>query len=120
MLYVEALDQAIAFYRDRLGFDVQVFGHHPQSGAPLIAVASLEGAAILLTNEVLFRGSGPGNVRLYFHLAGSVDDLHERIAGQPGIDIIQGPTDQHWGDRTVIVRDPWEAVLVFSTQAEGA
>ena len=24
------------------------------------------------------------------------------------------------GDRTVIVRDPWEAVLVFSTQAEGA
>lgn len=117
MLYIEDLERGIAFYRDGLGFDVTVFGHHKETGAPLIAGATLEGAFINLTNDELFRdqgNTGSGSVRLYFHLDAPVDDLHERIANQPDVVIVQGPTDQHWGDRTVIVRDPWGVLLYFS------
>jgi uncharacterized glyoxalase superfamily protein PhnB len=72
---------------------------------------------VLLTNEELFRGSGgPGSdsVRLYFHIEEPVDVLHKRIVGEPDVRIVQGPTDQHWNDRTLMVRDPWGVLLVFS------
>lgn len=123
MLYIEDLERGMAFYRDHLGFEVSVFGHHKQTGAPLIAGAKLEDAFVLLTNEELFRDSGHsgggGSVRLYFHLEGSVDALHTRIAGQPDVEIVQPPTNQHWGDRTMIVRDPWGVLLVFSNPVRG-
>lgn len=117
MLYIEDLERGIAWYRDQLGFDVTVFGHHKDTGAPLIAGATLEGAFLNLTNDAFFRHegtSGGGSVRLYFHLDGPIDTLHERIAGKPDVEMLQGPTDQHWGDRTLAVRDPWGVVLVFS------
>jgi uncharacterized glyoxalase superfamily protein PhnB len=117
MLFIEDLERGIAFYRDQLGFDVFIFGSHPESGAPLIAGAKLEDAFVLLTNEELFRdggNAGPGSVRLYFHLEESVDTIHKRIADQSEVYVVQGPTDQHWDDRTLIVRDPWGVLLVFS------
>ena len=120
LLFIEDLERRIAFYRDQLGFETFIFGRHPQTDAPLIAGAKLEDALILLTNEELFRdtgGSGSGPIRLYFHLRGSVDDLHARVADHQDVTIVQGPTDQHWGDRTVIVRDPWTVLLVFSNPA---
>lgn len=120
MLYMEDLEDAIAFYRDQLGFEMFVFGDHPQSGVPLIAGAKLEDAFLLLTREELFAdggGNGRGPVRLYFHIETPVDDLLDRITGQPGVEIVQPPTDQHWGDRTLIVRDPWGVLLVFSNPA---
>jgi PhnB protein len=122
LLYIEDLERGIAFYRDQLGFDVAVFGHHKASGAPLIAGAKLEDAFVLLSNEELFRdggATGGGNVRLYFHLESSVDDLFDRITRRPDVEIVQPPTDQHWGDRTLIVRDPWGVLLVFSNPAGG-
>jgi uncharacterized glyoxalase superfamily protein PhnB len=117
MLFIEDLERGIVFYGDQLGFETFVFGRHPQTDAPLIAGAKLEDAFMLLTNEELFRDSGiagSGPVRLYFHLDGSVDDLHARIVDQQDVTIVQGPTDQHWGDRNVIGRDPWDVMLVFS------
>jgi len=119
MIYVEDLESAIAFYRDRLGFDVTVFGNHKQTGAPLIAGAKFEDAFLNLTNEELFRGDGgrgDGPVRLYFHLDTPIDELHTRFRNQPDIEIVQAPTDQHWGDRTLIVRDPWGVLLIFSNR----
>lgn len=121
MLYIEDLERGMAFYRDRLGFDVMVFGHHKETGEPLIAGATLEGALINLTNEELFGdegNTGGGSVRLYFHLQGSVDELHERISTQPDVRVVQGPTDQHWGDRTLMVRDPWGVLLIFSNRIQ--
>lgn len=120
MLYIEDLEGGISFYQDQLGFEVTVFGHHKETGAPLIAGATLDGAFINLTNEGLFRDAGTtggGSVRLYFHLEASIDELHDRIATQPGVTIVQPPTDQHWGDRTLIVRDPWGVLLIFSNPA---
>lgn len=123
MIYVDDLEWAMAFYREQLGFEVFVFGNHKQTGAPLIAGAKLEDAFLMLTNEELFRdggGDGRGPVRLYFHMDEAVDALHERIASQPDVEIVQEPTDQHWNDRTLIVRDPWGVLLVFSNPVKAA
>jgi PhnB protein len=120
LLYIEDLTRGIAYYRDQLGFETFVFGHHPETGLPLIAGAKLEDAFVLLSNEELFRDGGPsggGNVRLYFHVQTPVDDLYRRFSRGPDVVIVQPPTDQHWGDRTVIVRDPWGVLLVFSNPA---
>lgn len=117
MLFMEDLERGIELYRDQLGFEVFVFGYHPDTGAPLIAGAKLEDAFILLTREELFRADGSigsGPARLYFHPGRSVEELYASTANQPDIRIVQPPTDQHWGDRTVIVRDPWDVLLVFS------
>jgi PhnB protein len=121
MLYIEDLARGIAFYEDQLGFEVTVFGHHKETGDPLIAGVKLEDAFINLTNEALFRDSGnigEGNVRLYFHLDTPVDTLQARISEQPDVEIVQEPTDQHWGDRTLMVRDPWGVVLIFSNPVQ--
>jgi uncharacterized glyoxalase superfamily protein PhnB len=118
LVYIEDLTRGIAFYRDQLGFEVSVFGHHPDTKAPLIAGATLEDAFVLLSNEELFRdggATGGGNVRLYFHLQSQVDDLYRRFSQGPDVVIVQPPTDQHWDDRTLMVRDPWDVLLVFSS-----
>jgi uncharacterized glyoxalase superfamily protein PhnB len=123
MLFIEDLERGMAFYRDQLGFEVFVFGNHPETGAPLIAGAKLEDAFLLLTNEDLFRDGervGSGSVRLYFHIEEPVDALHARIAALHDGYIVQGPTDQHWNDRTLMVRDPWGVLLVFSNPVSAA
>jgi uncharacterized glyoxalase superfamily protein PhnB len=117
MLYMEDLERGIAFYRDQLGFQVFVFGHHPERGVPLIAGAKLEDAFVLLTREEVFAVDGAtrtGSAHLYFHLETPVDELYGRYRDQPDLAIVQPPTDQHWGDRTLLIRDPWGVLLVFS------
>jgi uncharacterized glyoxalase superfamily protein PhnB len=123
MIYVDDLERAMAYYRDSLGFEVSVFGQHEHSGEPFIAWAKLEDAYLLLTNEVLFQDGGQqgrGPVRLYFNLDGPVDDLHLQLKDRPEVDVVQSPTDQHWGQRTLIVRDPWGVLLVFSNMGPAA
>lgn len=123
MVWAEDLNAAIAFYRDQLGFSVNVFGTYPESGEPLVAGARFEDAFILLSNDGALRGADGGNgagpLRMYFHLDGSVDDLFVAIRDQPDFVVLDPPTDQFWGDRTLIVQDPWRSVLVFSNPVEG-
>jgi uncharacterized glyoxalase superfamily protein PhnB len=117
MLWVDDIDAAMAWYRDRLGCEITVFGHD-DAGRASVCLASLDGAALLITRDPAMAldgaGEGSGHVRLYFHLREPVDALHGRIAGDDSVEVVQAPTDQWWGDRTVILRDPWGTLLVFS------
>ncbi len=117
MLWIDDLDAAIAWYRDRLGFEVTVFGRDADGRAGT-CLAAFDGAALLMTrNPVLAldgSGQGSGHVRLYFHVGTSVDGLHDCVKHFEDVEVVQGPTDQWVGDRTVILRDPWGTVLVFS------
>ncbi len=117
MLWVDDIEAAMAWYRDRLGCAVTVFGHD-EAGRASVCLASLDGAAVLITRDPAMAlgaaGEGSGHVRLYFHLRDSVDVLHAQVSGKTDVEIVQAPTDQWWGDRTLILRDPWGTVLVFS------
>ncbi len=117
MLWVEDIEAAMAWYRDRLGCEITVFGHD-DTGRANVCLASIDGATLLITRDAAMAlggaGEGSGHVRLYFHLREPVDALHRRIAGDADVEVTQAPTDQWWGDRTLTLRDPWGTVLVFS------
>jgi hypothetical protein len=118
MLWIDQIEAAMDWYRDRLGYEMAIFGRDA-GGRPNVCLASLDGAAMLITRDPVLAlsgaGQGSGHVRLYVHLGAPVDDLHERVRGVPEVEVVQGPSDQHWGDRTLILRDPWGTLLVFSS-----
>lgn len=117
MLWVDDIEAAMGWYRDRLGCEITVFGHD-DGGRASVCLASLDGAALLITRDPAMAldgaGEGSGHVRFYFHLREPVDALHERVADEADVEVVQEPTDQWWGDRTLILRDPWGTALVFS------
>jgi len=118
VLYVDDIEAAVAFYRDGLGMDVNVFGTDPESGRPNIFLASIENAKFLVSRDETFAkagGNGSGGVTLYFHLDSPVDGHVERFRSAPGVEVVEDLTDQWWGDRTFTIRDPWGYTLLFSS-----
>jgi hypothetical protein len=117
MVWIDSIEAAIAWYRDRLGFAIAEFGRDAE-GRPGTCLASYDGASLLITRDPAMAlggaGQGSGHARLYFHLGPAVDGLHDCVKDFPDVEVAQGPTDQWWGDRTVILRDPWGTVLVFA------
>jgi uncharacterized glyoxalase superfamily protein PhnB len=119
LLYIDDIESAIAFYRDRLGFDVNVFGHDAEGRASTCLV-QLEDARFLVSREPSFAGATGGGVTLYFHLDAPVDLYADRFRGADGVQVAQELTDQMWGDRTFTIRDPWGYTLLFSSVANSA
>jgi len=116
LLWLADLDAAMAWYRDTLGCEVTVFGRANDGGVTTCLV-SLGGAGVLLSRDpamALDGDLGSGHVRLYFHLDTAIERLHDRIRDDADVDVVQEPTTQWWGDRTLILRDPWGTLLVFS------
>lgn len=116
MLWIADLDAAMAWYRDRLGCEVTIFGQADDASVTTCLV-SLDGAAVLLTRDsalALDGDLGSGHLRLYVHLDASIEHLHDRAKAYSDVEIVQEPVTQWWGDRTLILRDPWGTLLVFS------
>lgn len=118
LLYIEDIESAIEFYRDRLGLAVTVFGHDAEGRAATF-LAQVEDARFLVSREPFFAGATGGGVTLYFHLDTAVDAWAERFRGADGVQVAQDLTDQWWGDRTFTIRDPWGYTLLFSSTVGG-
>jgi len=118
VLFIEQIEEAIEFYRDRLGFNVNVFGVDEESGRPNIFLAKLEDAGFLVSRVPVFTGEANSTpvsgVTLYFHLDQPVDDYATRFLSAKGSTVDHEVTDQWWGDRTFAIRDPWGYRLLFS------
>ena len=118
VLFIEQIEEAIEFYRDRLGFDVNVFDVDEESGRPNIFLAKLEDAGFLVSRVPVFASkagmSSVTGVTLYFHLDLPVEDYATRCLGANGATMDHEVTDQWWGDRTFAIRDPWGYRLLFS------
>ncbi len=118
LLYIEDIESAIEFYRDRLGLAVTVFGHDAEGRAATFLV-EVEDARFLVSREAHFAGATGGGVTLYFHLDAPVDGYADRFRDVEGVQVAQDLTDQWWGDRTFTMRDPWGYTLLFSSTAGG-
>ena len=107
-------EQALAFYRDKLGLEVRNDVANEGSRWITIGSPNQPDVAIVLTNYV---NGGPGdndalNALLakgalngvHFH-TDDVDGTFERVR-EAGAEIVQEPTDQFWGTRDFAVRDP--------------
>jgi catechol 2,3-dioxygenase-like lactoylglutathione lyase family enzyme len=102
MIYTSALDRALAFYRDALGF--RVVDEYPGGyarlksprGSTTIALHALEPGARL--------DPGVQGIRLYFEVA-QLDAFCESLLAR-GVAFEQPPRDMPWGWRHAYLRDP--------------
>ncbi|MBA3378950.1 MAG: VOC family protein [Chloroflexia bacterium] len=116
LLYIDDIEAALGFYRDRLGLEAIVFGHDAE-GRPSTFLVQVEDARFLVSREPSFAGATGGGVTLYFHVDAPVDVYAARFRDVEGVQMAQDLTDQWWGDRTFTIRDPWGYTLLFSSPA---
>lgn len=112
LVHVRSSDEALAFYRGRLGFSVlSTYRQVPDSPDPAYHVAMRDGAVIHISS---FSGDGiAGGVVTI--VVDDIDALHAELVGK-GVDVGTGVMDQTWGNREVYVRDPTGNAIRFQSE----
>jgi catechol 2,3-dioxygenase-like lactoylglutathione lyase family enzyme len=107
---------ALAFYRDMLGLTVASEVENDGFRWIVLHTESQPEVQIVLSQPQAGRSQEDGDAIAALLAKGelgsvnfSSDDLDatfERLAASPGVDVVQEPTSQPWGDRDAAVRDP--------------
>jgi predicted enzyme related to lactoylglutathione lyase len=106
-LEVNSLEESIAFYHERLGFEI--LKHSPEAEPPM---ATLRAGRLKLTlvqqlETMLRRGRG-----VHFFLGVTdVDSYYGELSGQ-GAEV-SPPLDEGWGGRFITLQDPDKYRLFF-------
>jgi uncharacterized glyoxalase superfamily protein PhnB len=110
-LFVRDVDEAVHFYRDVLGFEVE--GRMPEDAAQPAEWAMVKsGAVAFMFGGNRTKPGAPDTVVFYLAVENadqSIERLHSR--GEP----IEGPVDQWYGMREATVTDPSGYKLVFTS-----
>lgn len=111
VLFVSDVDRAVAFYVDRLGFEVR--WRHEDAGQPLVAQVDRRGCELILCSQ---EPAKTGRGRMFISL--DVDVLHAVRAELEA----RGVTveDGRWGYPLMVVLDPDGNELYFPYPADGA
>lgn len=116
---VDGADAAIRFYTEAFGAEELFRIAHPD-GRVLHAEVAIAGSVVMVGDADGSFGSprmlGATTVGLHVYVD-DVDSLGER-AVRAGAELLQEPTDMFYGDRTVMLRDPFGHVWVFLTHQE--
>ncbi len=110
-LAVNGAQDAIAFYRDILGFTQRGDVMTAPDGRVGHAELELAGSVLMIADEWPEADAlGPesiGGSPVMLHLyAEDVDAIHAR-AVEAGATSLREPEDQFYGDRMAVIRDPW-------------
>ena len=111
-LEINSLEESVAFYQERLGFNLET--HTPESEPPM---ATLRAGHLKLTlvqqlETMLRRGRG---VHFFIGVT-DVDAYYEQLKGR-GM-VIAPPTDEGWGGRFITLEDPDKYRFFFVTWTE--
>lgn len=117
ILQVADVDASIAFYRDVLGFSVNLT-MPDDSGKIVHAELSCNGAALMFgpatgLSEVARSLLGAGVTLYITDNDGDIDAFYEQVRAA-GARIAEPIQDQIWGDRTFTVQDPDGYHLTFA------
>ena len=109
MISVDSVDQARAFYVDKLGFG-HLMGMLGKDGQLDFCTVTLGGGKVMLTRpqektEGIGLTSAKRPVEIYFEVD-DVNAYHDRVK-KNGVKITSPLTDQWWGDRTFTIMDPF-------------
>lgn len=114
ILWVNNIERSVAYYREKLGFDLRMAMNGPD-GAMVHASVSNGTVSLMLG----YKDGVPadparsgGGAELYIN-TDDVDALY-RQALNAGTAITNEIADQYWGDRTFTVTDPDGYVLTFA------
>jgi uncharacterized glyoxalase superfamily protein PhnB len=115
MIYVDSVDDARAFFVERLGFG-HMMGMLGKDGQLDFCTVTLNGAKVMFMRpqEKMVgteRTSAKRPVEIYLQVEG-VDDYHDQLRKR-GVMVTEPLTDQWWGDRTFKVIDPFGYQLWF-------
>jgi len=108
MISVDSVDQARAFYVDKLGFS-HLMGMLGKDGQLDFCTVTLGGAKVMLTRpqekiEGTSATSSKRPVEIYLEVA-EVEAFHNQVKKR-GVKITDPLTDQWWGDRTFKIMGP--------------
>jgi uncharacterized glyoxalase superfamily protein PhnB len=112
LLEINNLEESLAFYSERLGFEIET--STPESEPPM---ATLRAGRLRITlaqqlETMLRRGRG-----VHFFLGVTdVDSFYEELKGR-GVEVAP-PADEGWGGRFITVEDPDKYRLFFVTWTE--
>jgi len=115
MISVDSVDQARAFYVEKLGFD-HLMGMLAKDGQLQFCTVTIGGAKIMLSRPIeQTDGTGLSTSRrpvaVYLEVS-DVDAYHDQVKKR-GVKITDPLTDQWWGDRTFTVMDPFGYQIWF-------
>ena len=105
------LEAVRKYYTEKLGFSEAFAMRGPDGELVFVSFASQTGAPLMFGTPM---GSGALNPEglTIFVSSEDVDAYHDELSVHEA-DVVEGLTDQFWGDRTFIVRDPWGLHLMF-------
>ncbi|WP_034267897.1 VOC family protein [Haloechinothrix halophila] len=109
--YVESLQRSVAFYRDVLGMEVRIEG----DGYVEFAMDNTKFALFergKLTDLIGQTGGNPPCGEIGF-IVDDVDAEADRLR-QAGVEILTGPVDRPWRERTVHIADPDGNIVEFA------
>ena len=109
--YVESLGRSVDFYRDILGLAVRVEGDGYVEFAMENTKFSLFERAKL--PELIGRGGGTPPCSEIGFIVDDVDGEARRLTNL-GVEILSGPVDRPWGERTLHVADPDGNIVEFA------
>jgi catechol 2,3-dioxygenase-like lactoylglutathione lyase family enzyme len=113
VLLVNDVRRAVEYYRDALGFEVELYDRIPdhygyaQRDGCLVHFACFEGAGPRPNSEVV----PPDMFDVYIYVD-DVEALHAELV-ERGADLLHGPVEQGYGLREIRARDPHGYVLAF-------
>jgi len=110
--YVASIERSVAFYRDVVGMEVRVEGDgYVEFTMDNVKFALFDNAKL---PELIGRPAGqPPCGEIAFVV--DVDDEAGRLRAA-GVEILTGPIDRPWGQRTLHVADPDGHVVEFAQQ----
>jgi predicted enzyme related to lactoylglutathione lyase len=113
-LEVNSLRDALEFYWERLGFEVQSLAEEAE---PPMATLRAGRLRVMLAEQPLTMARRGRGVHLFFGVT-DVDEYYEQLQAR-GLDVA-APSDEGWGGRFVTLEDPDHYRLFFVTwEAEG-
>jgi PhnB protein len=115
---VDGARDAMAFYRRAFGAE-ELFTIDAPDGTVVHAEMAIGTAVFMLGDAAApFGPPGPPGSTVGLHVyVPDVDGLAARAAAA-GAELLQEPTDMFYGDRTIMLRDPFGHVWVFLTHRE--
>ncbi|MDV6011921.1 VOC family protein [Haloechinothrix sp. LS1_15] len=109
--YVRSLERSVAFYRDMVGLEVRLEGDgYVEFAMDNTKFALFEQAGL---GELIGREAGSPPCGEIGFLVDDVDGWAERLRRR-GAEILSGPVDRPWRERTLHIADPEGNVVEFA------
>ena len=111
-LEVNSLRDALEFYCERLGFEVQSLAEEAE---PPMATLRAGRLRVMLAEQLLTMARRGRGVHLFFGVT-DVDEYYEQLLAR-GL-VLAAPSDEGWGGRFITLEDPDHYRLFFVTWEE--